>query len=46
MRDHVDHEHEKMALQQWYNADKGRSFQKELLSIIMNTANSDIITNP
>lgn len=33
-KDHVDHDHEKIALQAWYNNDKGESFQKELLFII------------
>ncbi|HEY4195041.1 MAG TPA: thioredoxin family protein [Mucilaginibacter sp.] len=36
MHDHVDHSREKMALQQWYNTDKGESFQKELLIMLLN----------
>jgi hypothetical protein len=38
MYDHVDHQSEKMTLQQWYNNDKGMSFQNELLIIILNAA--------
>ena len=34
LSDHVDIEQKKLALQQWYNADKGLSFQNELLALI------------
>jgi hypothetical protein len=33
-RDHVELHAKKIALQQWYNADKGGSFQRELLNMI------------
>jgi hypothetical protein len=32
IQEHADPEQKKMAIQQWYNADKGMSFQKELLA--------------
>jgi hypothetical protein len=34
-RDHVVLEEKKIALQEWYNADKGVSFQKELFELII-----------
>jgi hypothetical protein len=34
LREHADPEQKKMAMQQWYNADKGISFQKELLAML------------
>ncbi len=34
-RDHVEMHEKKIALQEWYNADKGKSFQKELLDLII-----------
>lgn len=38
LNDHVDMEQKKIALQQWYNADKGVSLQKELVTVL-----SDIV---
>ncbi|MES2063844.1 MAG: thioredoxin family protein [Bacteroidota bacterium] len=34
LNDHVDMEQKKIALQQWYNADKGISLQKELIAML------------
>jgi hypothetical protein len=34
LKDHVDGDQKKIALQKWYNEDKGVTFQLELLSII------------
>jgi hypothetical protein len=36
LNDHVDMELKKIALQQWYNADKGVSMQKELIAVLSN----------
>jgi hypothetical protein len=35
VRNHAEAEFKKIALQQWYNADKGASFQKEFLAVII-----------
>ncbi|WP_184547123.1 thioredoxin family protein [Mucilaginibacter sp. FT3.2] len=35
LEEHVEMEQKKIALQQWYNQDKGKSFQIELLSILL-----------
>jgi hypothetical protein len=34
LKDHVDMAAKKIALQQWYNADKGVSLQKELITVL------------
>jgi hypothetical protein len=34
LKDNVDMEEKKIALQQWYNADKGVSLQKELITLL------------
>ncbi|MBV8251939.1 MAG: thioredoxin family protein [Chitinophaga sp.] len=34
-KDNVDFEQQKIALQQWYNDDKGKSFQAELLPLLL-----------
>jgi hypothetical protein len=36
VKEHVEMEQKKIALQQWYNADKGVSLQKELIALLSN----------
>ncbi|WP_461449508.1 thioredoxin family protein [Mucilaginibacter sp.] len=40
---HVDYAQKKIALQKWYNEDKGVSFQAELLAIILKSVNKPSI---